>query len=130
MTKKITCIECPRGCALSVDTDNGKVVKVCGNECPKGEVYAVSEIENPKRTLTSTVPTEGADLKRLPVKTSGPIPKAAFRKAMEKIRNTGVKNTVRAGDAVIKDFLGLGVDLVATRDCIQSQEKTRGGLSG
>ena len=127
MTKKITCIECPRGCALSVDTVNGKVVKVYGNECPKGKVYAVSEIEYPKRILTSTVPAEGSDLRRLPVKTNRPIPKADVKKAMVTIRNTRVKNTVRAGDVVIKDFLGLGVDLVATRDCFQSQKKTRGG---
>ena len=51
--KEFTCIICPRGCRLSVD-DN---MNVTGNFCPRGKQYAVSELTNPVRTITSSVTT-------------------------------------------------------------------------
>ena len=41
MVKNMICIECPKGCALAVDIDNGKVVKVIEESC--GGVIAFSE---------------------------------------------------------------------------------------
>ena len=66
MIKKLTCIECPKGCVLSVDVENCRVVEIAGSECPKGEKYAVAEIEYPTRILTSTVLAEGLPLKMIP----------------------------------------------------------------
>ena len=115
MTKTITCIECPVGCSLSVDIENCKVVKVTDNKCPKGEPYAISEIENPMRILTASVLAEGMCLKMIPVRTDKPIPKHLIFKAMDKIRGIKLTSPVSAGDLVMADFLGLGVNLVATR---------------
>ncbi|MFH0839723.1 MAG: DUF1667 domain-containing protein [Candidatus Omnitrophota bacterium] len=115
MTKTITCIECPVGCSLSVDIENCKVVKVAGNQCPKGAPYAVSEIENPMRILTSSVLAEGMDLKMIPVRTDKPIPKNYTFKAMDEIKKIKVTRPVGAGSVIAADFLGLGVNLVATR---------------
>ena len=117
MNKKLTCIECPRGCVLSVDAENGKLVRLEGYECPKGEKYAIAEIENPTRILTSTVLTEGLFLKMIPVRTSDPIPKSDIKKAMSEIIKIRIKHSIRTGDVIIKDFLGSGADLIATRDC-------------
>ena len=142
MIKKITCIECPKSCTLSVDIENclpavsadgiqqaGRVVKVSGNLCPKGDEYAVSEIENPMRILTSTVATEGlpavsADgiqqaglsLKMMPVRTDRPIPKAMILSATGEIRKIKLKRHVRPGDIIAPNFLGLNVNLIATRE--------------
>jgi CxxC motif-containing protein len=117
MTRKIRCIECPRGCSLSVEMENGKVIMVTGNECPKGEKHALSEIENPVRALTSTVACQGLSLKRLPVRTDRPLPKTALRKAMEEIRQITIRHPVRVGDVIVEDFLNSGTNLIATRDC-------------
>jgi CxxC motif-containing protein len=105
------------GCALAVEVENGKVIKVSGQKCPKGENYAQSEIENPLRILTATVLCQGLELKMLAVRTDQPIPKTKILSAMEEIRRIRVNNPVEAGDILVKNFLGLEVDLIATRDC-------------
>ena len=116
MNKKITCIECPVGCSLSVDVENCKVVKIDGAKCDKGEKYAIAEIENPVRILTSVVLAEGLSVKMVPVRTTKPMPKAKIPEAMDVIRKMKLTRPVKVGDVVAGDFLGLGIDLVATRD--------------
>jgi CxxC motif-containing protein len=115
MIKKITCIECPKGCLLSVDIENCRVVKVEGNQCPKGEKYAASEIENPMRILTSAVLTEGMPLKMLPVRTDKPVSKTKIMTIMREIKQVRLKDAVRPGDIIVKNIAGSGSDLIATR---------------
>lgn len=112
----MTCIECPLGCALSVDIENCRVVKVSGNKCPKGQAYAVSEIESPVRVLTSCVAAHGLELTMVPVRTDKPIPKARLFDGMGQIRKLRIARPVAAGDVIVENFLGLGVRLIATRE--------------
>ncbi|MDP3730553.1 MAG: DUF1667 domain-containing protein [Candidatus Omnitrophota bacterium] len=114
MIKKITCIECPKGCLLSIDIENCRVVKVSGNECPKGEKYAVQEMENPMRIFTSAVLAEGLSLKMVPVRTDKPIPKGMLAAAMEEAKKIRLKSPVKSGSVIVEGFLGLGVNLFAT----------------
>ncbi|MBN2453287.1 MAG: DUF1667 domain-containing protein [Candidatus Omnitrophica bacterium] len=115
MTKKMVCIECPKGCVLEVDMD-AKPVKITGNKCPKGIGYALSEMEDPRRVLTSSVLTESLELKLAPVKTDRPVPKKELSRAMEEIKKIRLKRAVSAGDIVAENFLGMGIKLVATRE--------------
>ncbi|MBQ3761554.1 MAG: DUF1667 domain-containing protein [Clostridia bacterium] len=112
--KELICIVCPRGCHLQVDEDNG--FAVTGNSCPRGAEYGRNEAVHPVRTLTSTVRIEGAPITRLPVRTASAIPKALLFDAMNEINRTSVHAPVKRGQAVIKDLLGTGVDVIATRD--------------
>ena len=116
MIKKITCIECPKGCTLSLDIENCRVVKVSGNECPKGEKYAIAEVESPLRVLTSSILTEGLDLKMAPVRTDRAIPKSKMLDAVDAIKKIRIKKRVRQGEVIAENFLGLGVNLIATRE--------------
>jgi CxxC motif-containing protein len=116
MIKKLTCIECPQGCQLEVGIENSSVVSVTGQKCKKGDVYAKQEIENPMRTLASTVLTKGLNLKMVPVKTNRPIPKARQMEAMEAVKKIRLSRRVKVGDVIIDNLLGLGVDLISTRD--------------
>lgn len=118
MTKNLTCIECPKSCALTVDIENCRVVKVMGNQCPQGEDYGRAEIENPLRLLTSTVLAQGFLLKMVPVRTDKPIPKAKIQEAVGEIRKMRIRKPVQAGEVVAQNFLGLGVNLIATRECL------------
>ncbi len=122
MIKQFTCIECPKGCLLSVTVDNGTVTNVSGNSCPKGEAYAKSEIENPVRILTSSVLAQGLSLKMIPVKTDKPIPKTKLFEAMSEIRKIIITQPVLHGAIIVKNFLGLGVNLVATRESTVAQK--------
>lgn len=116
MIKQLTCIDCPIGCTLDIDIENCKVVSVSGNKCPKGHDYAVSEIENPVRILTSTVVARNMDLKMIPVRTDKPIPVAKIMVAAQEIRKIKIEKGIKVGDILVENFLGLGVNLIATRD--------------
>jgi len=115
MGKRLTCIECPLGCSLSVDIENCRVVKVTGNTCPKGETFAISEVENPMRIVTAGVLAKGLSLKMVPARTDRPIPKAKITEAMQEIKKLRIAKPLSAGDLLVENFLGLGVNLVATR---------------
>jgi CxxC motif-containing protein len=115
MIKKLTCIECPKGCRLTVDIENSKVIKVNGNKCPKGEPYAAAEIENPVRILTSAVLCQGLSLRMLPVRTNKPMPKSGIFEAMSEIKKIRVTKPLKSGDIIVKDFLRLDVNLIAAR---------------
>lgn len=116
MIKSLTCIECPKGCKITVDFDGDKIDSIKGFQCKKGEAYAREEIIDPKRILTSSVLTEGLGLKMLPVRTNKPIPKSKLMDAMGEIKKIRVSKPVNVGNVVCKDFLSAGIDLVATRN--------------
>ena len=124
MIKEMTCIECPVGCSLAVEYEGCKVTKVSGNKCPKAEPYAAAEIENPERFLTSVVLCEGLGLKMLSVRTDEPIPKKKISDAMAEIKKIRLRIPVQAGDIIAANFLGLGVNLIATREAEKPRSTT------
>ncbi len=113
--KEFICIVCPRGCHLKVDDD----MNVTGNTCPRGKVYALNEITNPTRMITSTVAIESTELRRLPVMTSAPIPKGKIFDVMAEIDKVRIKAPVRINDVIIKNVLGLDSDIIATRNILK-----------
>ncbi len=112
--KSIICINCPLGCPLTVGVEDGKVVSVEGNTCKRGELYAVKEITNPSRTVTSTVKVVGGERPVVAVRTKTDIPKDKIFACMEAINSVEVTAPVKIGDVVIADVCGTGVDVVAT----------------
>ena len=111
--RELTCIVCPRGCALSVQlSDDGQVLGVTGNICKRGATYAYDECINPMRVVTSTVRL--ADGSVVSCKTASSIPKSLVFDAMKVINATTVTGSVKIGDVLISDILGTGVDVVAT----------------
>ena len=52
---------------------------------------------------------------RLPVATASPIPKGKIFEVMAEINKVTVDAPIKCGEAVIKNVLGLGVDIVSTR---------------
>lgn len=115
MRKRLVCIECPAGCVLLVEVEAGRAAKVEGGRCPKAETWAAGEIENPVRTLTSTVAAADLGLRMVPVRTDRPIPQHKIFEAMEGVRKIVIDRPVSCGDVVAQNFLGLGVNLIATR---------------
>ena len=111
--KELICIVCPKGCHLKIDEEND--YKVTGNGCERGADYGRKELTNPTRVLTTTVKIEGASIARLPVKTDGDIPKQVLFRAMEEINRITVKAPVKRGDIVLKNLLGLPVNVIATK---------------
>jgi CxxC motif-containing protein len=81
----------------------------------RGADYGVNEMTNPTRVLTTTVTLSDASIKRLPVRTSGRIPKDLIKKAMESINKVEVKAPIATGQVVVKNILNTGVDVIASR---------------
>ena len=113
--EKLTCIECPMSCALRL-TREGDTIKVSGNQCRRGEEYALKEALHPRRVLTSTAATAFERFPRLPVRTAGEIPRKMLFAAMEKINALVVDKPALPGDVLIKNLLNTGVDLIATAE--------------
>ncbi len=115
-TKILNCIMCPMGCELTATMEDGVVTSVKGNSCPRGEKYAKDELTNPMRMLTSTVRIEGAALHLLPVVSKSTLPKGKILECAEALREIKAKAPVKVGDVIAPNILGLGVDIVASRD--------------
>ena len=111
--KQLVCIGCPRGCRLTIDEKDGEYI-VTGNTCPRGKEFAISEMTAPKRTICSTVKTAFSDVPVLPVRVSDDIPREKIFDVMREINAVTLKERIGRGDAVIKNVLGLGVDVIAT----------------
>lgn len=101
------------GCHLKVDVEN-KTVE--GNTCKRGEIYGINEVTNPVRVITSTVKVINGELPVIPVKTKEPVPKDLNFKIMELLKGIQVEAPIMAGDIILKDVLGTGTDIVATRN--------------
>ena len=117
-SKRITCILCPNGCELEVTVSGeptADTIRVDGNLCPKGEGYALEELTNPKRTLTTSVLVRGGAQPQTSVKTAGPIPRAALIPAREALRAAALDAPVAIGDVVAEDIAGTGIDVIVTR---------------
>ncbi len=111
--KEFVCIVCPNGCTLRVSEENSQIT-VSGNTCKRGEKFAIVEVTNPTRSLTSTLKTKEPLRGVLPVRTDGEIPKGMISEAMKKLAITVIDKPYRVGDVVIKDFMGTNVNLIAT----------------
>ncbi len=113
---ELICIACPLGCSLEVEENySPNQYLVSGNKCPRGEQYAIKELTNPTRMITSTVKISNSHLCRLPVRTSDAIPKGKIFECMEVLNNIQVKGPVKAGDIVVEKLMGLDVNIIATR---------------
>lgn len=113
--KELICIVCPVGCRLEVD-QNGDDIKVSGNQCKRGEKYAIDELTNPLRMVTSSMKVDGGDLPLVSVKTKKPIPKNLINEALKQIKNESSSAPICGGDVLIKNVAGTDVDIVATRN--------------
>ncbi len=109
MKRQLVCIVCPMGCSLQVEYEEGRVLSVSGNTCPRGKAYGEKECINPERTVTTTVKCNDGSL--VAVKTKNAIPKEKIFECMKLINNTISDLPIRAGDVIIKDVFG--TDIVA-----------------
>ncbi len=117
MKKTYTCVVCPEGCSIAVETDAaGKILSVSGNKCKRGDAYVRQEAVDPRRNISSTVALNGGEKPVFSVKTSGPIPKGKIAEVMGEIKRASTKAPVSAGQVIIRNVAGTGSDIVATAD--------------
>ncbi|MDR0311689.1 MAG: DUF1667 domain-containing protein [Acidobacteriota bacterium] len=123
--KELTCVRCPNGCTITVELDeNGKILVdaegklAIGKEvaCKMGDEWAKQEIENPMRTIASSIPVENGDSLMVSVRTDRPIPLAKIFAVMDEIRKKTLKAPIVINDVIIANPAGCDTDIIATRD--------------
>ncbi|MDD4316315.1 MAG: DUF1667 domain-containing protein [Clostridia bacterium] len=115
---QLVCIVCPNGCRLTINND-GENIEVLGGKCPKGKAYAVTEMTNPTRSVTTTVKTVFPEAGVLPVRTNGEIPKAKIFDFMKVINCFVLDKRVKRGEVVLQNVLDSGIDVIATSNMLQ-----------
>ena len=116
--RELTCIICPNSCSLQID-DN---LNVSGNLCERGRNFALQEMTDPKRSLTTTVRAKGLDKKVIPVKTDGEISKDMIQEAMKVLHQIVIDHPVKAGDVIVENICNSHVNVIATVN-VQEEKK-------
>lgn len=111
MKRNLTCIECPIGCEIEVDVEDGVIKSLTGYSCPRGKTYAENEVVCPRRVVTSTVRALSGEM--IPVKTEKPVKKTEIFEVMKKINALKVALPVKIGDVLLEN-ISEEINLVAT----------------
>ena len=88
--EKLVCVNCPKGCNITVQIEGDEVKDVQGYSCKEGLNYARREVIRHMRSLTST-------------------------EAMDEIKTSKVSAPIAVNQVLVADFLGTGVNLVSSR---------------
>lgn len=119
--RELVCICCPLGCRLQVeqptdDVQPSAALQVTGNRCPRGKAYAITELTDPRRTVTTTVRVTGGIRPCVSVKTDGQVPKARMQEVVRRLAAIQATAPIHIGDVLAEDVAGTGIAVVATAD--------------
>jgi len=115
--KKLYCITCPAGCQLTL-IGKGIDMVVEGNKCDKGYEFARHEMDNPTRTLTTTVRTRFPGVPVISVRTDGEIPRDMLMEAMKELSEVMVTTELNCGDIVLENIVDTGVNVIITSSAL------------
>lgn len=104
------------GCPLIVTMEDGAVVSVTGNTCPRGDAYARKEVTAPTRIVTSTVRVTGGTLAMVSCKTRSDIPKGKIFDVVRALKDVEVPAPITIGQVLAENVAGTGVDIIATKN--------------
>ena len=113
MKRTFLCTLCPNGCQVEAEALDGQLLHCSGNHCARGEAYVRQELLAPMRTLSTTVAVRGGATPLCPVRITAPIPKARLFDAVREIHRHHFQAPVAAGQILVENLLGLGVDVIA-----------------
>ena len=114
MKHELTCIVCPRGCLIQLVKDEEHYI-CTGNQCKRGEVYAIQEVTEPRRMFTSTVQIVGSKLSRCPVVSSSAIRKEDIFKIRDILDGLIIHAPIQVNDIIVENILGTGIHIIASR---------------
>lgn len=112
---RLICPRCPKGCLIRVEEGSHRLPRVSGALCARGIAFARAEIVRPTRTLTTLIISPGCPAP-LPVKTTQPVPRDLIPACLSVIHAINIQKPVRSGDILLRDLLGTGSSVVATRN--------------
>lgn len=111
MIKKFTCIVCPNGCQLEIDE---ATTKVTGNKCVRGIAFAIGELTDPRRSVTSTVRTSLPEYPIISVRTDGEIPKDKIMDLIKSLKQILVQEYLPIGSIILHNVFDSNVNVITT----------------
>jgi CxxC motif-containing protein len=112
--KEYICIVCPKSCRGILRIQNS-CFETEGFGCKNGEEYAISEYQDPKRILTTTVRLHHGLFRLLPVVSRAEISRKVFKSCLQELYTIEVEAPIKAGDVIAKNILNTGIDIIAAR---------------
>ena len=113
------CVVCPTGCSIEAEFVRGarrELIDAKGYRCPRGEKWIKQEIEEPMRTIATSVMVRDGDYINASVRTKDPIPLEKVPAVVESLRGIVLDAPVRIGQVVLHNPSGAETDIVATRN--------------
>ena len=96
----LICICCPNGCALLPKQGEDGTLQIKGALCPRGVNYAIGELSDPMRTLTTTVRIDNARYPLLPVHSREPVKKGELPRLVKELRDVRLTAPIRCGEQI------------------------------
>ena len=113
--KEITCIVCPIGCKIIVETDGKYFKLISGNKCKKGIEYAKTEALQPTRMLTTSVLVRNGEWPLVSVKSSKPVPKDKVFSVLQQVKQVKVNAPVQSGQIILRNVADTKCNIIATK---------------
>ena len=113
---KLICISCPKGCSVNVTHEGDTITEINGASCKRGEEYVKKELVDPRRMVASTVRVKSGLHPLVPVYTQAPLPKPRIHDRLRELRKIEVQAPVQTGQIILENALGLGINVIASRD--------------
>ena len=121
--EKLVCIVCPNSCEMEVHLDGDEIKSIKGNLCPRGIDYVRKELLSPERNIASTIEVSGGVISLVSVKSAKEIPRERIMDVMDAIAGVKIEAPVKAGDILVNDVAGTGVDIVATKNVLSDEKE-------
>ncbi|OYT54918.1 MAG: NAD(FAD)-dependent dehydrogenase [Candidatus Altiarchaeales archaeon ex4484_2] len=121
--EKLVCIVCPNSCEMEVHLDGDEIKSIQGNLCPRGIDYVRKELLSPERNIASTIEVSGGVIPLVSVKSAKEIPRERIMDVMDALAGVRVKAPVKAGDILVENVAGTGVEIVATKNVLSDEKE-------
>lgn len=108
---ELTCILCPRGCAITI-SEHGAL---SGALCKRGEKWALQEQTCPHRTLTTSIQVMHGREPLVSVRTDREVPLQEIKSILEVLHRFQAHAPVTIGEVVIENPAGTECRVIATR---------------
>lgn len=131
MKGEFLCVVCPNGCVIDAEFSQGKrekpprLLEAAGHRCSRGLTWVRQEIENPMRTIATSVLVRNGDAISASVRTTRPIPLEKVMDVMAVIRRENPDAPLCIGQILLARPAGTDTEIIVTRNVGRREE--RGG---
>ncbi len=109
--KEFVCIVCPNSCRVQIDE---VTMQVIGQQCKRGEKFAIAELSHPTRMVTTTVRTIYEEQPVLSVRTDKELPKHLIGALMATLKQIVIDRPLPRGSVIVENVAGTSVNVIST----------------